>query len=258
MNYTKKLVGHKSFESSDDPDAMQKLYRMCVDNELVKLTEMYGDKAQSLLYEVAWQKFSNLGKHQIQIDDFDIIEFAQKIQREVAKKLRREARNVRQFSHALDEEQQKELEQEQEFEEERQVDHSFVISAAKPAINETIKSIVENGVTDDNIDGMTTNGLLYAIADSLSSTQLHEFCQNNRMAWAPHIYVSKDFKTVIEGKILELIFLSESKFIHLENYNLISSFIFIQVMQRLMRHTYGQSCGLYALNTNTMAKTFSF
>lgn len=212
MNYTKKLVGHKLFENSADPDAMQKLYSMCVDNELVKLTDMYGDKAQWFLTQVAWKKFSNLGMNQIPIANFNIIMFVQKIQRNVAEKLQREAPLVRQFSHALDEEQQKELEQEQEFEEERQVDYSFVIKAAKPALNETIKSIVENGVTDDNIDGMTTNGLLYAIADSLSNTQLHGFCQNNRNAWASHLYVSKDFKTVIEGKIT-IEFWTETKLI---------------------------------------------
>lgn len=200
MNYTKKLVGHKLFESSAEPDAMHKLYNMCVDTELVKLTDMYGDKAQALLYKVAWQKFSNLAMNQIQIN-FNIVMFVQKIQGNVCQKLEREAKDVLQFSHALDEEQQKELEQEQEFEEERQVDHLFDIRAAAPAVNETIKSIVENGVTDDNITGMTTNELLYAISDSLSSTQLHGFCQNNRVAWSPHLYVSKDFKTVIEGKL---------------------------------------------------------
>lgn len=200
LNYTKKLIGHKLFESSADPEAMQKLYEMCVDNELIKLTDMYGDKAQSLLTQIAYKKFSNLGMGQIQGADFSsIILFVHCTLRNVVTKLQTEAPTVRQFSHALDEEQQKELEQEQESEEERHAELSFVIKAAKPALNETIKSIVENGVTDDSINGLTTNGLLYLIADSLTNTQLHQFCQDNRNAWAPHLYVSKDFKTVIEG-----------------------------------------------------------
>lgn len=206
LNYTKKLIGHKLYESSNDPEAMQKLYGICVDNEFVKLTDMYGDKKQSLLTQIAYLKFSYLAMNQIQSADFTIITFVHHIQRKVAEKLQKEAPYVCRFSHALDEELQKELEQEQEFEEERHDERSFNIKAAKPAIHETIKSLVENGVTDDSIDGMTTNGLLYSIGDSLSNTRMHEFCQKNRNAWASHLYVSKDFKTVIEGKLIEFLY----------------------------------------------------
>lgn len=200
LNYTKKLIGHKLFESSTDANAMQKLYDMCVDNENVKLAEMYGDKSQALLTQIAWKKFSNLAMNQIQGADFNIIEVVQKVQLKVAEKLRKEAPEVRQFSHALDEEQQKELEQEQESEEERQAECSFVIKAAKPALNENFKSLIENGVNDNDIVEMKSNGLLFSIAESLSNTRMYEFGKNNQNAWASHLFVSKDFKTVIEGK----------------------------------------------------------
>lgn len=40
---------------------------------------------------------------------------------------------------------------------------------------------------------------LYSIPESLSNTQLHEFCENNANAWAPNLYVSRDFRNVIKN-----------------------------------------------------------
>lgn len=200
LNYTKKLIGHKLFGGIDDAESMRKLYDMCVENEHVKLIDMYGDKGQAFLTDIAYTKFSNLCKNQMRSNDYTIIfSILPKIQQKVTAKLLTEAPNVRQFTHALDEEQQKEIEQEQESEEERQSEQSFTIKAAKPEFNERLKIVVENGVTDAEIAELKTERLLYTIADSLSSTQMADFCQRNHDAWPEHLLVTKDFKTVIEG-----------------------------------------------------------
>lgn len=60
INYTKKMIAHKLYEIATDPESMQKLYEKCVDNELIKLRDVYGEKKEMQLKLVAWNKFSIL------------------------------------------------------------------------------------------------------------------------------------------------------------------------------------------------------
>lgn len=101
---------------------------MCEDKELVQLTEVYGDKEQQLLGDIAWSKFDCLAS------DFkankQIRTFLRDMQEDVFDKLDKQALEIQQFSRALNEEQQKELEQEQESDEKRQADRFFAIKPA--------------------------------------------------------------------------------------------------------------------------------
>lgn len=193
VNYTKKLIAHQIHENTSDNESMQKLYDICVDDEFAKLSEMYGDKKEVHLTDVAWAKFDKLAaKHRL---NRHILSFIRDLQINVDGKLQNLAPNVKQFSNALDEEQEKELEQ--ETEEERSVERPPPVKAAMPIFNKNLEHLILNGVTENIDDVMKNKYTLLSIGASLSHTELSDYCKNIENAWDNHLFVTKDYQTVI-------------------------------------------------------------
>lgn len=196
LNYTKKLIAHKLFENENDKVSMGKLYDICVDDEFAKLNEMYGDKKESMLIEVAWSKYDKIAaahKRNRQIQTL-----VRNMQKNVDDKLDELAPDVKQFSNALDEEQEKELEQ--EIEEQRSIERPPPVKPAAPNFNKNLKHLILYGVTGPIDDNMKSVYTLISIGASLSHTKLPHFCRNIENAWDGHLFVTKDYQTVIDGR----------------------------------------------------------
>lgn len=198
MNYTKKSIGHKLFENSTEETAMEQLYRICVDDEFVELKQTFGDKEQALLRDIAWSKFNIIqSEHKT---NREIRSFVRVMQDLVVDKLAEQAPNVKQFSRALNEEQEKELEQ--ELEEQRFVERPPIVQPAEPMFDKRFEKLVLDGVTDNNvIEAMKSQRSLYSIGASLTFTQLFRPYKKNKGAWSENLLVTKDFvKTVSDNK----------------------------------------------------------
>lgn len=194
LNYTKKLIAHKQYEDKDDiDDSMQNLYEKCVDDDFAKLTELYGEKEEAKLVKIAYKKFDKIAEC---ADEKNIRKFVRNMQEDVDEKLKNFAPNVKRFTHALDEEQEKELEQ--EIEEQSQVERPPEAIPAKPKCHELLQKLVIEGANDTLIETMKEENVFVSIAASLANTQLSEFCSRNADAWSKNLLVTKDFQTVIE------------------------------------------------------------
>lgn len=69
---------------------------------------------------------------------------------------------------------------------------------AVPSFDDRLKQLVSQGSQDGAlIENMKTDGMLMSMANSLSNTKLYESLGNDVNAWADHLLVTKDFKTVI-------------------------------------------------------------
>lgn len=201
LNYTKKQVAYMLFERPPDEKierlvSMKNLYNACVYTESVPLSKTYaGSKKSQQLTTIVAKKMNDIENPYVL--DKEISTFVHDLRYCVVHKVNKKASKVLQFWHVLDNEQQTELqyEQEQEFEEQREIERALEIKPEKPMFNKKLQSIVLNGVVDET----KLEQLLYPISDSLLNTQLYEFCENNKNAWAPHLFVSKDFKSVIKS-----------------------------------------------------------
>lgn len=220
LNYTKKLIGHKQYENEplaneeeDEEDeeeeegggeeeeeeenenaSIEKLYEKCVDNDFTKLIEMYGEKEEAKLMKIAWEKFNKINGSDVNLK---IRKYVVKVQNDVHKKLKKLAPNVKRFTHALDEEQEKELEQ--EVEEQTQVERPPDAKPAKPILDKRLEVLVREGATAALVDAMKSENALLPIAKSLENTQLSEFCEENKDAWSECLLVTRDFHTVLDS-----------------------------------------------------------
>lgn len=117
-SYAKKLAAHKihdnamAIDATDDP--LIELYQQCVDNEYVTLRQMYGDKGDVKLMDIARARFDALKTTDALKNDGPVVEFISKMSEKVYGKIQRFAADVKRFTHSLDEEQEKELEHELE------------------------------------------------------------------------------------------------------------------------------------------------
>lgn len=197
LNYAQKSIGHILFDTDPTAEnAMQNLYDVCVDEEYVTLEKTYGDKDESLLAVIAYAKFNRLCADYR--SNKQIKSFVRDMQDRVEEKLEVHAKGVMQFSHALDEEQEKELEQ--ELEEQRFLQRPPAVEAATHKIDKRLGDLILNGVTDNIIDILKSQRSIFSIAMSLMHTQLFRtYKKNNQNAWPKHLFVTKDFKTVIES-----------------------------------------------------------
>lgn len=200
LNYAKKLVAHKLYENSTEETDLQKLYRICVDEEFTKLKETYGDKRQALLTDIASSKYDKLiAQHKT---SKEIRKFLNDFKWSIFDKLDAQAPNVKQFSNALDEEQEKELEQ--EVEEQRSVERVPRVKPATPEIDKRLESVVANGVTDHStIEEMVKSNALYSFGASLLQTKLFQPYKQNVDAWANHLFVTRDFVRVLADESLK-------------------------------------------------------
>lgn len=172
---------------------MENLYRWCVDDEFIELIKMYGQKEEALLKQITISKLNRLASDPQMTDETR--QFVQKIKFSVIQKLDKQAPNLKQFTHNLDEEQEKELEN--ELEEQREVQRPGESKPATPSFDKRLEQLVLHGVQDSLIKTMKTDGALMSMANSLSHTQLFRFVGIDANAWADHLLVTKDFKIVI-------------------------------------------------------------
>lgn len=200
LNYVKKLVGHKLYENANDENELVKLYEACVEDDYVKLNGMYGEKEEVLLTKIVWEKFGKLAYELVQNDAMEISSFVEKMKNDVViKKLKAmSGTDVKRFTHALDEEQEKELEQ--ETEEQRQVERPPDAKPADPKFDKRLEKLILNGGADNLLDDLKNGKTLLSIAASLANTQMSEYCENMENAWASHLLVTKDFTMVIDTK----------------------------------------------------------
>lgn len=204
LNYTKKLIGHKLFENIGNAESMKKLYEICRDKEFIKLDEMYGEMDEALLTKVAWSRFSKLARNNIFDDDEDhddIIDLVHSMQKKVSNKLKKFAPHEKQFSHDLEEEQERELEQERE--EECHIERVPAVKPATPTFDKKMIELVLHGINDEVLDDLKAKGLLISIGKSLSHTRLFQICKNIEDAWADHLFVTKDFQTVVDLQVTD-------------------------------------------------------
>lgn len=196
-NYTKKLVGHKLNDiGGHENAALDHLYDWCVDEEFVHLIQMYGQKEEAFLTEITESK---LNRFALQSDVTDEIrQFIATIKSNMIEKLQNQAPNLKRFTHSLDEEQEKELEK--ELEEHREVQRPPESQPAAPYFDHRLVDLVLNGVQDALIDSMIADGALMSLANSLAHTQLFHSIGIEGNAWAEHLMVTRDFKTVIVSK----------------------------------------------------------
>lgn len=194
LNYTKKYVGHHLYGNQIDGYDYEKLYNACVDDDFVKLSAMYGEKEEALLSKIAYHKFCKLGYDCV--DNEEVFDFVDNMNRNVVrKKLKELAPDVKRFTHALDEEQEKELEQ--EVEEQTQIEPPPDAHPADPNFDKRLVELVLNGIGRTFHD-MKADGALLSIAASLMNTQMLKFCKNNNDGWTHNMFVTKDFQTVVD------------------------------------------------------------
>lgn len=198
LNYTKKTIGHKSIDETADEDSLEKLFESCVDDEFVKLNEMYGDKEETLLIDIAWTKFDKIASEFRHRSQNETKTFVRNMQDSVDEILEKLAPNVKQFSSSLDEEQEKELEQ--EIEQQRVIERPPAVKPATPFFDKNLKRLVQEGLTDKTIEVMKSQRALFTFASSLQQTQLfRRYHRKNKDAWSKHLLVTNDFKTVIDS-----------------------------------------------------------
>lgn len=198
VNYTKKLIAHKLYENVNHRRSMEELYDICVDGEFTMLSEMYGDKKESMLVEVAWAKYDKLSAKYGQNKQIESI--IRDKQANVNDKLKELAPNVKKFSNALDEEQEKELELEQEKENQRAVERPKPGRPEVPNFNANLEQLILNGVTSEIGDDMKKTYTLLSVGESLTlirwRNKLHYFRGDVENVWGSHLFVTNDFQTV--------------------------------------------------------------
>lgn len=193
FNYTKKLSAHKLI---DETNKIRQLYHKCVDDEFVKLNEMYGDKEEILLTEIADNKFAQLASEYERNEE--ICSFIQRMSDRMSEKLHLKAPDVKRYIHTLDEEQEKELEQ--EMEEERHVERPSKVNPAKPNFNQKLEQLILHGVNGNNLDNLKMQHALLSFSSALLNTKLYRYYRKkNGQAWDDHLFITKDFHNVVDG-----------------------------------------------------------
>ncbi|XP_055310984.1 uncharacterized protein LOC129573874 [Sitodiplosis mosellana] len=202
-NYTQKLVGHKLHEHSNDEASLKNLLNTCVDSEYVKLEEVYGDKEDARLVDIARNKFDKLVKgfksamNEEDKTKEDVIPFVVRVQEDVCDKIMNHAPNVKRFMQALDEEQEKELEH--EYEEQRHVERPAAMNPAIPEFDEQLKQLILSGANHGLLSELKRKGSIVFFAIGLAQTQLNQEYVNER-AWSKNLFVSKDFVQVLSDR----------------------------------------------------------
>lgn len=196
LNYTKKFVAHRHSNTYRENN-LKNLYKMCADDEIIKLIDMYGEKHESLLIDTVHAQFkkfiSNNTLHQ------DLLTHVANLKNQILKKISKQAPNLKQYANNLEEEQEKEVELELELEQEQE--EQLIIERpkaqpAKPKLDQRLKDLILNGFNDIG-DIMKKDGSLQTISQSLSNTNLSDFFEKNSKAWSDHLFITNDFKTVL-------------------------------------------------------------
>lgn len=105
---------------------------------------MFDGKGEQELIDIAYIQFSKLERRYNKNQDKSLITSIGKIKEDVNLKLNDHASGVKRFTHALDEEQEKELEQ--ETEEHIQTERPPEAKPAEPKYDKRLKHIVRDGI----------------------------------------------------------------------------------------------------------------
>lgn len=197
VNYTKKVAGYQMHgEPMDEIDeaALRELYESCVDTEFVTLNELYGDKTDTLLSDIASAKFDILTKS---YSTNRLTTFIPTIRTNVIERIKLQAPEVRRFIQTLDDQQEKELEH--EMEQERQVQRPVAADACVPELADVVEEFIESGNWDElDEDDRDTHFIPMSVA--LKNTTLFHRYAKNPKAWSKHLYVTADFLNVIDKR----------------------------------------------------------
>lgn len=193
LNYTKKLASHKLYENSIDPNALIDLSNKCVDDEIVTLKDIYGEKKWQTLLDISQQKFKEL--ENVYHVRNDIVQFIRRINDEVCKKLNE--RQIPCIQFGLDEEQEKEMEQ--EIEQEYHIERPVPARPKIPKYNDLLENFLTYGPRL-NVQLLVNAKVIIPISKSLDNTKFYEPFKNECDAWSNNLYVSKDFKRVLDIK----------------------------------------------------------
>lgn len=198
LNYVKKQIGHKLGEKSLDENSMKKLYDWCIENEFLKLEEMYGEKIEALLKDIVELQLNKIATDSQMTPETH--QFLTKMKRDMIAKLETHVPNAKKLTHSFDEEQEKELEKELEKEIERPPKQE----PAEPKFDLRLEQLLRPCTPcaqDKLIEDMKTDGALMSLPSGLSHTKIakeYPWIENDVNAWADHLLVTKDFQTVIE------------------------------------------------------------
>lgn len=196
-NYTKKMVAHKLHSISTEETKLMNLFDKCVDDELVALENMYGDKEEALLTEITANKFNQLAS--LYQSKEKLANFICSIKMSVVQRLEQQATNVKRFKQALDEHQEKELEQ--ELEEERHVERPPKCLPALPKFDVQLQKLFLNGA-HDIYDKLKSSRALQPLSSSLTHTKLFKAYSKEPAPWSKNLCATRDFVTVLENNLL--------------------------------------------------------
>lgn len=192
VNYIKKFFGHITCGNSNDNLALRRLLETVIDNELINLEEMYGDKQEAPLADIIRKKFNNLAENfsnlQNVITDFD---------KRVQQKIQKQARDVKRFVQGLDEEQERELETEKELQEECHIERRSKMNALKPVFEKKLTNLILQGATVATLNDLMGRRCLDSLAKGLENTQLIQKYTDESDSWSAHIMITRDFYQVL-------------------------------------------------------------
>lgn len=191
-NYTKKMSGYKLFQESDH---LQDLYDGCEEKEFVTLRDMYSDKKEETVANLALAKYKrllNLYSH-----NDNISAFIETTHNAVVERLNGPAGDIKRCINMMDEEQESEIDFEPE--QQRQI---VKPPKVKPYLDvnldfEKLQNLIKHGLTGERL-GMDKTGL-FTIVNALKNTKLFHEYEADSNAFSKNIFVTHDFINVIRS-----------------------------------------------------------
>lgn len=189
-NYTKKLAAHQKYEKSND---ISDLYNGIEETEFVSLSEMYSDRKEQLLSEIALGKFKKL--LQAYKNDAEILKQIYVKYFNVEHKLPDAAKNLKRFVYVLDQEQEKEIECEPETQ--RQIERPPVVQAADQEFNDGFTKLITDGLNVNT--NALARSILVPLEKGLLKTKLFADYVKDGSAWDSHIWTTNNFINVLKN-----------------------------------------------------------
>lgn len=209
-NYSQKLSAYRyvhdeltnACSNENAKKLLKRLGNLCTDKEIIKLTDLYGEKNEQSVASIFNKRFSSLiayynkksrkmGNNNEQLKSFlsSTLEF-------VSNRLQECIPDIKRFSHILDEEQEKELEY--ELEEQREVKRPGKANAVMPQSNKVLEDFLRHGMTNCKYWSKLLNEkLIVHLPNALEKTTIWSGLSKNETKWGNDIYATTDFVSVI-------------------------------------------------------------
>lgn len=200
-NYTQKLAAYQHVRqriTGEDDMALllPQLSDRCTDKEIVKLSDLYGEKDEFSIVSIFKHRFSNLITRYTGLYDSKIEAFLESKSDFVIKRLEEHIPNVARLSQMLDEEQEKELEY--ELEEQRELQRPGKGYAAEPRLDKDLEALLRHGVKSRKyLNELTKSKGLLSLPKALRRTSLWSGSSNKEINWGNEIYATQDFMNVV-------------------------------------------------------------